>query len=272
VDKISILIPTWNRDVWLEEALDSLQWQSFANWEAIIVDNGDGSQTKTIAQRYSDPRLTYIKAPRNLGECGGRNLAFAHSSGNFICYLDDDDLLPPDSLSERLEFHNQHRECGMIYGEYRQFQLDCEAGHNLREKPIFSHYKKNYYDSLLERLHYDQRDTYYFLKLFNFVRGGTPLIKRSTFETVGLFNEQLPIYGDYEMWLRIASRYPIRFLNKVVYLYRRHKGSISMRMTENAQNKQSALLICLRSGIRRSVCFACYQRDIDQLWATRKVE
>jgi len=239
MNKISILITTFNRDKLLKEALNSIRMQTFPNWEAIIVDNGTSTCTRDIVMQYNDARMTYVKAPKNLGECRGRNLAFAHSTGEFICYLDDDDILPKDSLEQRLAFFKHHMECGMVYGEYRKFWVDCGRW---RDTPVESHalphYTKHYYDALLEQIEYDQKETFHLLKRFNFVRGGTPLIKRGTFDAMGLFDEHFLDHGDYEMWLRISSRYLIRFLNKVVYYYRIHAGSTQIQKSENGQEKQ----------------------------------
>jgi glycosyltransferase involved in cell wall biosynthesis len=267
VDKISILITTYNRDEFLEEALRSVLAQTFTNWEGIVVDNGWSTSTQDIVTQYRDERLIYVKAKHNLGECGGRNLAFAHATGDYICYLDDDDLLPKDSLEQRLAFYNDYPLCGMIYGEYARFWMDLGQWRNVNDDTTMpSRCSKNYYDSLLADANYKQEEILRLLRVFNFVRGGTPLIKRSTLDAVGLFDERFLDHGDYEMWLRIASRYPIRFLDRVVYYYRLHAGSIQIQMSENEEEKQYALILCRKHKIRYNIQFSRYQRDIDTLW------
>ena len=268
MEKISILVTTLNRDSFLAEALASVRSQTFTNWETIVVDNGQGTGAEKVIREIDDPRILYIKANRNLGECGGRNLAFRCASGDFFCYLDDDDLLTSDSLAARLDFYNNHPECGMIYAGYHVVQFDGHAWISFPEpKKGLAHFRKSYYDRILLRLEYQPQATYYLLKMFNYVRGGTPLIKRSTLEAVGLFEEGLPVFGDYEMWLRIAARYPIRFLDRTVYTYRLHPDSTSVRLARSEQAKESALFLCRRYGIRRSIQFHEFQADIDRLWA-----
>jgi glycosyltransferase involved in cell wall biosynthesis len=255
MDKISILIPTYNRNLLLKEALESIQTQNIQNWEAVIVDNSGRKTAKSVVDKFQDNRFIYIPCDRNLGECGGRNLAFSHSSGNYICYLDDDDLLLPDSLKSRIEFLQSHSDSGMIYAEFQRFH-DLQGNRiPLQENVTMPYMRKSYYDNLLERLNYSQKETFYFLKKFNFIRGGTPLIHRSTLETVGLFDENLVNFGNYEMWLRIAARFSIRFLNKVVYYYRIHKGSILQR-TGREIAMQCAHHICQRYQIKNSIQFS----------------
>jgi glycosyltransferase involved in cell wall biosynthesis len=265
VNKISVLIPTYDRDEFLRQALNSLQAQTFSNWEAIVVDNGGSETTREVTEGINDQRVKYLKASCNLGECGARNLAFEHSTGDYLCYLDDDDILPRHSLESRLRFYEKHPHCGMIYGEYKKFRVDPKEGRQVTSSSNVSYLRKSYYDRLLTRMQYGQQETFYLLKFFNFVRGGTPLIKRSTFENVGLFDEQLPIYGDYEMWLRIASRYSMRFLNDEVYYYRIHDQSTQSRLSET-DNRLSALRLCQKYEIRKSIQFARYHQDVARLW------
>lgn len=255
MDRISILITTYNRNSLLREALESVQDQEFQDWEAIVIDNSGRSAAKSVVDQFQDYRFIYISCNHNLGECGGRNLAFTHSSGKYICYLDDDDLLFPDSLRTRLEFIQRHPEVGMIYANFQRFRNINGSRIPLHEDITMPHRTKSYYDNLLERLNYNQKETFYFLKKFNFVRGGTPLIHRTTLETVGLFDDNLVNFGNYEMWLRIAARFPIRYMDKIVYSYRIHNDSILQR-TEREIAIQCARLICKRYHIKDSLQFA----------------
>lgn len=265
---ISVLIVTYRRDAFLAQALRSLQAQTLDDWEAIVVDNGSSRSARRAVESGDDKRFVYVAAPTNLGECGGRNLAFSYSSGEYVCYLDDDDILPPDSLASRLDFYRRHPQCGMIYGEYRRFGGDDNGTIQVGSRaPGFY---KSWYDALLARLDYAHADAYYFLRLFNFVRGGTPLIRRRTLETVGLFDERYPVYGDYEMWLRIARSYSIRFLDKEVYHYRVHPASTERRFFADGKDKRWALMICKEYGIRRSLQFSKYRQDISRMWTDER--
>ncbi|MEM9549094.1 MAG: glycosyltransferase family 2 protein, partial [Bacteroidota bacterium] len=120
--KISVIITTNNRNSLLKETLTSLLAQSFQSWEALIVDNNcSDNSAYTTVNNFKDERLRYLTKGRNLGECGGRNFGILNSCGQYVCYLDDDDLLPEYSLSSRYEFAQRYLDSGMIYGEYKKF-------------------------------------------------------------------------------------------------------------------------------------------------------
>jgi GT2 family glycosyltransferase len=142
----------------------------------------------------------------------------------------------------------------MVHGEYRRFRMDGDRRVELEPGAGPRWRTKSHYDPLLERLGYAREETFYFLKRFNFVRGGTPLVRRAVFDAVGGFDEALANHGDYEMWLRIASRFPIRFLPRVVYLYRAHEGSTQER-TPAVVTARCAERICRRYGIAETLQF-----------------
>jgi glycosyltransferase involved in cell wall biosynthesis len=257
---ISVLVTTYHRDSFLFQALRSLCQQTYDDWEAIVVDNASSLATRGLVFQLRDPRILYLSTTHNLGECAGRNLAFSHSHGDLVCYLDDDDLLPPDSLASRIDFISRYPQCGMIYGEYARF--GCTMAPHRGAIAVDS---KRWCDHVLAEFDYAPDVTYYLLSLLNFVRGGTPLIRRTVFRDVGLFDERYPVYGDYELWLRIARRHAIRFSNRLVYHYRSHPGSTSDRICANEGDKRWALLLCSEHHIRRSIQFAKYKQDIRDL-------
>lgn len=243
----------------------SLVAQTHTDWEAIVVDNGSPGRRPPPSL---DPRVVWVSAPGNLGECGGRNLALTRARANFVCYLDDDDLLPPASLADRLAFLKARPACGMMYAEYRTLRREQGAWVEWSARGRGSPWqRKEYYDSLVARAGADPATASYFLRQFNFIRGGTPMIRREVLDAVGPFDERLETYGDYDMWLRIAARFPIAFLDSIAYVYRVHEGSTHLRAAEDGRELQDALRLCRKHGLRRSVQFRAHQRDLDRLWS-----
>lgn len=223
------------------------------------MDNGFSAETRSVVASCGDARLGYVEARSNLGECGGRNRALQLTTGSHVCYLDDDDLLPRNSLRDRHAFLEAHPECGMIYADYVKLeQIDGEWRRHRAPYRAEHYLQKQYYDGILRRVGFDRELTFYFLKHFNFVRGGTPLIRREALDAVGPFDNELGLFGDYELWLRLASRYPIRFLDKVVYIYRVHSGSVSLSMAGTEIARKSALRICQKHSIKNNVHFDDY--------------
>ena len=226
------------------------------------MDNGPNVETEAVVDACDDARLSYVPASANLGECGGRNRALQLSTGSFVCYLDDDDLLPRSSLRERVAFLEAHPECGMIYAEYvRLDQVEGRWRRHREQRGVAPYLCKKYYDGILRRVDYDPRLTFYFLKHFNFVRGGTPLIRREALDEAGGFDDELGLFGDYDLWLRLASRHPIRFLDAVAYIYRVHPESVSLSMEGSEEARRSAMRVCRKHGIQSNVHFERYRPD-----------
>jgi glycosyltransferase involved in cell wall biosynthesis len=264
---VSVLMVTLRRDSSLARALKSLRRQTWRDWEAVIVDNGASAETRVLVESYQDSRLHYVAVPENLGECAGRNRALQLATSRFVCYLDDDDLLPRHSLGDRVAFLEANPDCAMIYAEYARFQQIDGAWRRLRERRATEPYlRKQFYDGVLRRVQHDRELTFYFLKHFNFIRGGTPLMRREALDEVGRFDEELELYGDYDLWLRLASRYSIRFLNRVAYIYCLHAGSMSLSMDGTAAARMSARRICRKHGIENNLHFNRYQGATAAEW------
>lgn len=264
--RISVLVTTFERNALLAEALVSLQDQDLDDWDAVVVDNGRDEATRAQVRDAADPRIRYVAAPRNLGECAGRNLALRHAHGAYVCYLDDDDRLPEGALSHRLAALRAHPGCAMVYGEYRRIDGRGRPVDGPQVPPAQPYLAKRYYDALLERLGYERRATYGLLKQLNFVRGGTPLLHTAALRALGGFDPRLPVYGDYDLWLRVAARFPICFTDEVVYEYRLHDASVTARADGEASTEASAIRVCAKHTIRRSLQFARHQRAIDRFW------
>lgn len=106
--KISFLIVTKNRPQILAQTLDSLLVQTNPDWEAIVVDDGDGSEVKELVENYKDSRFKYFVNTGTYGAAGGRNLAAKMATASIVAILDDDDLAYPERVEKTLEvFNNQ---------------------------------------------------------------------------------------------------------------------------------------------------------------------
>lgn len=101
--KVSIIIPTYNRASLLQEALDSVFNQTYTNWEVIIVDDASEDNTKEIAEAISDSRVRYIRHSQNQGGADARNTGIDHSQGDYIAFLDSDDIWEPIKLETQVQ-------------------------------------------------------------------------------------------------------------------------------------------------------------------------
>lgn len=98
---ISIIMPVYNAERYLAEALRSVISQTYNNWELLVINDGSADGSKSIINGYGDERIRYFEQ-RNRGVSAARNIGLQHMQGSFFCFLDADDILPPDSLKVRM--------------------------------------------------------------------------------------------------------------------------------------------------------------------------
>lgn len=187
-ETVSVIIPTYNRGAWVCEAIDSVLSQTLAPCEIIVVDDGSTDDTQERLLAYGH-RLTVLSQP-NKGVSAARNLGIRHAKGRYIALLDSDDLWEKGKLACQIDFFRKNPDA-----------LICQTGEiwirrGKRVNPMKKHTK-------LSGMIFEPS-----LKLC-LVSPSAVMIKRELFDLVGLFDESLPACEDYDLWLRIACRYPI---------------------------------------------------------------
>jgi glycosyltransferase involved in cell wall biosynthesis len=112
---ISIIMPAYNAEAFIEEAINSVLAQTYSNWELLLVDDGSTDRTPEIIAQFEDPRIrVFHKANGGIGSA--RNLALTHALGEFMCGLDADDVFPPESLAARYAVFQEHPDTDMVDG------------------------------------------------------------------------------------------------------------------------------------------------------------
>jgi len=112
---ISVVMNCYNGEKYLREAIDSVCQQTYTNWELVFWDNQSKDRSAEIVRSYADPRIRYLLAPEHTTLGGGRRRAVNECRGEFISFLDTDDLYLPENLARKLEFI-EREEAGMVYG------------------------------------------------------------------------------------------------------------------------------------------------------------
>jgi glycosyltransferase involved in cell wall biosynthesis len=189
---VSVIIPTFNRGWILEKAVDSVLAQDFENYELIVVDDGSTDNTKEILDRYGSSIVLLEQS--NQGVSAARNRGIAASNGNYIAFLDSDDLWLPQKLSRQLAFFDTHIEARINQTE------ETWIRNGLRVNPKRRHQK-------LSGMIFEQS-----LALC-LVSPSAVMIEKSLFDIVGKFDESLPACEDYDLWLRISCRFPVYLLD-----------------------------------------------------------
>ncbi len=187
---VSVIIPTFNRKRFLAEALDSVGSQTFVDYQLIVVDDGSTDGTDLMVSRV--PGVLLLKQP-NRGVSSARNAGIGASAGEWIAFLDSDDLWKPEKLARQVDFHRCHPEAWISQTE--EIWIRNGRRHNPRKK----HRKLGgwiFRESLPLCI----------------VSPSAVMMKRDLFREVGLFDETLPACEDYDMWLRVSQRFPIHLV------------------------------------------------------------
>lgn len=207
---VSVIIPTYNRARYIREAVDSVLAQTYNNTEIIVVDDGSTDNTKEILNHYGS-KIRYIYQ-KNSGPSASRNKGIKQSNGEVIAFLDSDDIWLPEKLELQVKLIQQSQNIGLVSGGIYM----ADASGKIISDPII---KRNYEN---------RRSFIRELMVHNIVTGGgsTALIKKKCFDELGLFNEDLWIGEDWNMWLRIAKQYEVKFVEKPLVKYRIHGSNL----------------------------------------------
>lgn len=213
--KVTVIITTYNRASYLKEALESVLCQTFLDFELLVLDDASTDNTEDLVNSFSDSRIKYTKHLSNLGISKNRNYGLSKAQGEYIAMLDSDDLwLSRTKLEEQVNFLNAHESYGLI-GTYACI-IDQEKRKNAMIDSISSLF--------LGRSNFWMRQ---FFLIRNQIFHSSVLIRRKAIEEMGGYDELIPIWEDYELWLRIGTRYKMTNIPKLLTGYRVHAQNIS---------------------------------------------
>ena len=115
--QISVIIPTFNRVRLVVQAIDSVLKQSFHDFEIVVIDDGSSDDTGAVIQQYTDPRVRYIYQ-ENTGLAGARNAGIRAARGQYVAFLDADDLFLPHNLDSHIAEIERHPQLGLVAGGF----------------------------------------------------------------------------------------------------------------------------------------------------------
>ncbi|MBD1806880.1 glycosyltransferase [Microcoleus sp. FACHB-SPT15] len=210
---ISVVIPVYNGEKTIRETIESVLEQTFQDVEIIVVNDGSQDKTLEIVDSIKDPRIKVFSYP-NAGPSPSRNRGISPATGEYIAFLDADDLWKPDKLEAQLKALQANPQAALAYSwtDY----ID-ESGQFLRQGAHIT----------------ISGDVYKHLVLSNFLDSGSnPLIRSHALAEVGGFDESLTHAEDWDLWLRLASRYPFVVVRSPHILYRTYGTSNSSNLSK----------------------------------------
>jgi glycosyltransferase involved in cell wall biosynthesis len=206
--KVSVIIPAYNSEPYIAKTLGSVLAQTCDNYEVIVVDDGSSDGTLRIAKSF-EPRIKVL-TKQNGGPASARNLAISHAQGDYLAFLDSDDLWVEDKLERQIAFLNENRDVGLVYGEALTFT------ENDGEKKIG------------ERIGYTTDPSFRLLLFGDYIPNSTVMIRRACIEKAGPLNESRKLIGveDYEYWMRIAKHFRMAGIPRALAYYRIREGNL----------------------------------------------
>ncbi|TDQ19577.1 GT2 family glycosyltransferase [Algoriphagus boseongensis] len=244
---VSIIIPCFNSGAFLLEALASCSESTFKNYEILIVDDGstDSFTLQVLADLKSDPTLK-ILTKENAGPASARNLGVKHSNGQFLLFLDSDNLIRPEYIGKALKVFNQDTGVGMVYSRPAFFG-DTSESLTVFETREFS------LDKLLEGNYIDM----------------CSLIRRDAIMELGGFDEHPDLIGfeDWDLWIRLGqTSWKSVFMPEQLFDYRVRKDSV-MGSLGDEKRKRMFSYIGKKHGVLIHQRYRQYYRIVNKIQA-----
>jgi len=219
---ISVIIPTYNSAEYIEEALGSVFEQTFQDFEIIVVDDGSTDNTAEVLKKYGD-RIRYIYQENN-GPASARNRGIRAARGEYIAFLDADDLWVTTKLEKQVELFSRRKELGMVTTGACSFDSKGVFGFSAdkRETLMVGDIARN---------------------IFLRSNIGTPtvMVRKEVFDNIGYFEENIRQSEDDNMWIRIASHYDVELIDEALIKVRNHPQRMTLNKSELLDSVQSSI-------------------------------
>ena len=225
---ISVVTPSFNQAKFIRATVDSVLSQHYPHLEYWVIDGGSTDGTVDILKSYGK-ELHWLSEPDH-GQTDAINKGFTHCTGDILAFLNSDDLYLPGTLQRVGEYFAAHKQAQWLTGDY---EIIDGSGARLASHSIVSSYK-----SFLLR-HYRPA----LLRLTNsIIPQPSTFWTRSAYEAVGELDESLRYCMDYDLWLRLAKKFPLHYLPVSLSAFRRHQDSKSETATKKQFTEELAVL------------------------------
>lgn len=208
---VTIIMPVYNGEAHLSSAVGSILAQTFTDLTLLIIDDGSTDRTAEIIESFSDPRITVIRNPHNLGLARSLNIAISQVKSPYIARMDCDDISCPKRLEIQIQYMEVHPDIGLCGSYYSAFE--AEGGDETVRRPPLNH------GDILYELLFDNAFGH------STVVFRTDLINRFDLK----YDESLKAAQDYDLWVRMTPHCKVANLPITLVRYRCHNDSVSVR-------------------------------------------
>ena len=222
--KISVIMPVYNSEKYLREAIDSILDQTYGDFEFIIIDDGSTDSSPDIVRSYDDPRIRFYVNEKNMGVAGTLNRGLDLATGEYIARMDSDDISLPERFEKQVAFMNAHTEVAVcataihLFGATESDRRFSITHNQLKVDLLFGNCFAH--PTVMLRGTVIRNEKFYYDKKFNKIE-------------------------DYEMWVKISRKYALASLEDVLLKYRVH----SMQVTQNYGEEYEAQSRVLKGKI-----------------------
>ncbi|HET7217377.1 MAG TPA: glycosyltransferase [Vicinamibacterales bacterium] len=225
---VSVIMPVYNGEAYLREAIDSALAQTYRTFELIAVDDGSRDGSAAILAEYGD-RVRVVRDGRG-GSAGiARRKGIARAGGSYLAFLDQDDLWSPLKLEKQVAFMDAHPEVGLSFTSFK----------------ILTSHGYQHHDFYAERPQVRTQVDLASLFSENSIYMPTPMLRRSTYDQVGGLDERLMGTDDFHLWMKVATVSRIGFLPEVLGVYRLHGTNTSGDHALMLKNEYQALKLLI---------------------------
>ena len=227
--KVSVIIATRNRPRYICEAVDSVLAQTYQSVEIIIVDGSSTDETHTLLNSYEDKVRYFYQEAQGLS--AALNFGIEKSSGQYLAFLHDDDILLPEMLEVQVAHLEAHPKVGMVHAEHLIMD-ETSDDPGPRKQRVSGAIPSGY---ILPRL-----------IIKNVISHPTVVVRRPCLDKVGFYDLENRLSLDYDLWLRIAQYFLIDYIDRPLVIYRMHTTNLSLNRINQMQDHLAALEKMLR--------------------------
>ncbi len=220
---VSVVVPTYNHRDYVLQALESVFAQTFTAYEVIVVNDGSPDDTESLLRPLIEGgRIVYLEQ-ENQGQAAARNRGWQAARGEYVAFLDDDDLWPPEKLEWQAGVLDEQPQTVLVYGPPARLHPDGTISPPRPE----AHPSGQVYDALLRR--------------YCLLSPGQALIRTSVLRKVGGFDTDLWGVDDWDLYVRLAREGEFQYVDQVALYYRLHHGNASRSALRHAENAWKAI-------------------------------
>jgi len=205
--RVSVIIPCYNAEAFIRETIQSVLEQTFTDFELIVLNDGSKDRSEALIRAFPDPRVSLVNK-RNTGVADTRNQGIGIAKGEFVAFLDADDLYGPENLAAKVTFLDQNPDFGLVHSEVYDLHTSGE-----RHTRGLTGCQGSVLHPLLE-----------FKTMVN--SPSSVLVRKDLLSEVGGFDTRLSTSADRDLWIRLAAKTKFGYLPDPLVTYRIHPGQM----------------------------------------------